>query len=435
MSARPTNPATADEQASLASDTLRVAFVGEVDHGKSTLLGRLLYDTGAITPDRLVTPVEDGGLAFLLDGLTEERQDLFTLDTAQAVLQTERRRYVLIDVPGHAELLKNMVTGASRADAGVIVVSCTERTSEQTRRHLCVLALLGVTTCVCAVTKMDLAGFAEGRFHAVVNEVADVAANYGLDLSASVPVSSIVGANITGSAAAEMPWYDGASLLDTLQELVVRRAESAPLRFAVQAVVGRTAQRRVLGRVESGSVRPGQPLVDGSGTLTCTVRRIERFGERPLEVARVADSVGLLINGREPPPGALLAPPTEPLAWGQHWHTRVLNTGNVSFGAGDECSLRHCSAVLTGRIANVGRRWSSASRETVGTAGSSDPCGDAGRVRFSEIASVHIRLDAPAGADDVRTCAPLGRFMLCDVAGEALGLGIIDRVEHCRSGG
>ena len=412
------------------ANTLRVAFVGEVDHGKSTLLGRLLYDTGAITPDRLVTPIEKGGLAFLLDGLTEEQQDLFTLDTAQAVLQVGQRRYVLIDVPGHVALLKNMVTGASQAEVGVVVVDCTERAAEQTRRHLRVLELLGVTTCVCAVTKMDLAGFSESRFRAVADEIAQTAASCGLDVSAAVPVSSVVGVNITGPAAAEMPWYEGSSLLGTLHELAARRAESAPLRFAVQAVVGSASQRRVLGRVESGSLRRGQPLVHSSGAVNCTVRRIERFGEQPLEVAHAADSVGVIVSGIEPSPGALLAPPTEPLTWGTLWHARVLNTGEASFGAGDECSLHHCNAVLTGRIAQVERRWSSANLGAIGTTTQPDPGGaDSGQVRFSEIASVQIRLDAPAGADSARTCAPVGRFMLCDVAGTALGLGIIDRIE------
>ncbi|MFI6287525.1 GTP-binding protein [Streptomyces sp. NPDC051018] len=420
---RTTAPATGDGLA--PADTLHVAFVGEVDHGKSTLLGRVLHDTGAITADRLGTRIEDGGLAFLLDGLSEERADLFTLDTAQAVLETEARRYVLIDVPGHLALLKNMATGASRAEIGVVVVDCLARTTDQTRRHLRVLELLGVTTVVCAVTKMDLIGYCEDGWLRVADEMAALAAECGLRLAATVPVSAIAGHNIAAPAPAAFPWYTGQPLLDTLHGVGLERTRGSLLRFVVQATVGGPGDRRVAGRVESGTLRPGQVLVDGEGARG-TVRTVERFGEDALDEATAGDSVGLRLDGAEPAPGAVLAPPEAPPATGRTWRTRVLSTADTAVIAeGDRCVVRYAAASVTGYVERIARRWNSATLE---------PVTDQGPVRFTEFAELTLRLDSAAPADAVRDCAPLGRFMLCDRDGRALALGVVDRVERTGPG-
>ncbi len=396
--------------------TLRVAFVGEVDHGKSTLLGRLLYDTGAITPDRLGTSIGDGGLAFLLDGLVEEQADLFTLDTAQAVLETGGRRYVLIDVPGHLELLKNMVTGASHAEVGVVVVDCLERAAEQTARHMRVLAMMGVRVCVATVTKMDLIGYERRAFQEVADEVAGLADGCGIELAAVVPVSALGGLNVTGAVAPEIPWYDGEALLETLAGLEVRPAGEGPLRLQVQGV----SAGRVLGRVLSGVAKPGQRLTDGLDPGTWILGGIERFGEPPLDEAVMGDCVGLLLDGEPPSPGALLTLEDQPPSWGSRWEARVLCTAEAGFAEGDRCVVRHAGASLAGTVALVDRRWSSADPETAGGGGA--------RVAFSETAALRIDLDRPAAADTVRDCLPLGRFMLCDDGGHAVGLGVVDGI-------
>ncbi|MEU8588289.1 GTP-binding protein [Streptomyces sp. NPDC048664] len=396
------------------TDTLRVAFVGEVDHGKSTLLGRLLLDTGSVTSDRLTVPVEDGGLAFLLDGLTEERAGLFTLDTASAVLETEDRRYVLTDVPGHAGLLVNMATGASRAEAAVIVVDWRERAAEQTRRHMRVLALLGVTAVVCAVTKMDLADWREKEFRAAVDQVAALADEIGLTLVAAVPVSAITGDNITVPTA-RSPWYPGQPLLGTLAGLAPWADGGAPPRVETQDTVG----GRVLARVLSGELRTGDRLV-ASGEDARTVLRIERFGRPPQESAAAGDNIGLLLSGPPCAPGTILAPGDRRPLRGDRWRVHVLCTAEDGFAEGARCVLRRAGADLTGTIARVERHWDS-SRPAPHTP-------TPGPVRFSEVAELTLRLDAPADGDDVRVCAPLGRFMLTDGAARVLGLGIVDAI-------
>ncbi|MDP9953264.1 MULTISPECIES: GTP-binding protein [Streptomyces] len=416
----PPAPSVGPPAGPVDADTLHVAFVGEVDHGKSTLLGRVLHDTGAITADRLGARIEDGGLAFLLDGLSEERADLFTLDTAQAVLETEARRYVLIDVPGHLALLKNMATGASRAELGVVVVDCLVRGTDQTRRHLRVLELLGVTNVVCAVTKMDLVGYAEEDFRRVADEMAALVEACGLRLSATVPVSAVAGHNITAPAPDRLPWYTGQPLLDTLHGIGQERARSALLRFAVQAVVGPPGARRIAGRTESGTLRPGQTLTGTDGER-CVVRTIERFGEAALEKAEPGDSVGLLFDGAEPAPGTVLAPPDQPLTTGRVWHIRILSTSDTkTLAEGDRCVVRYAAGSAPAYVERIDSRWNSSTLARLT---------EDGPVRFTEFADLRLRLDTAAPADRVRDCVQLGRFMLCDEDGRALALGVVDRVE------
>ncbi|MFK3979425.1 GTP-binding protein [Micromonospora sp. NPDC050397] len=403
------------------ADTLRVAFVGEVDHGKSTLLGRILLDAGAMTPDRLNAPVLDGGLAFLLDGLAEERNGLFTLDTAQAVIEQDGRRLTLIDVPGHLELLKNMVTGASTADVGVVVVDCEQGIVPQTKRHMRILELLGVTTCVCAATKMDLVDYRSNVYDDLAATMAAVAAECGIQLVATVPVSAIDGTNITAPIPPGHPlsWYAGSHLVETLHAQGQRRAELARLRFAVQTVLNRGGSPLVVGRIESGLLRPGRELVDPRTGATCQVTSIERFGEPPLAVAGPGDSVGLRIDGTPPPSGAILAPGDEPLSLGDLWYARVLNVADRDLAGGERCEVRFASASVNGHIEGIDQRWESSTFE---------PCPDGQVIGFSEIAAIRIRLAEPVAADSLVDCPPVGRFMLCDAAGEAVGLGVIDRV-------
>lgn len=406
--------------ASRPEDTLRVAFVGEVDHGKSTLLGRLLLDTGSITADRLDMPVEQGGLAFLLDGLTEERADLFTLDTASAVAETGSRRYVLIDVPGHAGLLANMATGASRAEVAVIVVDCRERAAEQTRRHMRVLALLGVTAVVCAITKMDLVDWAEAEYRAAVKQVAALADEIGLTLVSAVPVSALSGDNVT-TATTRLPWYDRRPLLGTLAELLPWGVGGVPLRIEVQDVIG----DRVLARVLSGELRAGDRLV-APGEEARTVVRIERFGEPPQESAVAGDNIGLTLSGPKCVPGTVLAPADRRPARGDRWRVRVLCTAEAGFAEGDRCVLRRAGADLTGTVARVERHWNSA--QPAPDVAEPD-VSDREQVRFNEVAELTVALDRPADGDAVRVCAPMGRFMLTDGATGILGLGIVDAID------
>ncbi len=158
----------------MMNERLKVAFLGHVDHGKSTLIGRLLYDTGSVPPDRMALIQQaseaqglDTEFAFLMDHFREERERGMTIDTAQVFFHAAERDYVVIDAPGHRELLKNMLTGASQAQAAVLIVDVQEGLGEQTRRHAFLLNFLGIRHCIVVLNKMDLLGFAPERYQEV----------------------------------------------------------------------------------------------------------------------------------------------------------------------------------------------------------------------------------------------------------------------------
>src|ERR1043165_5959108 len=180
-----------------ASPPLRVVFVGHVDHGKSTLIGRILHDTdslpeGKIDEIKKVCTAEgmEFEFAFLLDALLEEQKQNVTIDTTEIPFRTPRRRYAIIDAPGHKEFLKNMITGASRADAAILVISADEGVREQSRRHAYLLSMLGVRNFIVIVNKMDLVDYSEKRFREIQKEYRKFLGELGLDARTFIPASA-----------------------------------------------------------------------------------------------------------------------------------------------------------------------------------------------------------------------------------------------------
>src|SRR5438093_11210708 len=169
---------------------LKIVFVGHMDHGRSTLIGRILHDTGSLPEGKIeliqkacVAEGMEFEFAFLLDALLEEQEQNVTIDTTQIPFRTARRRYAIIDAPGHKEFLKNMITGASNADAAILVIAASEGVREQSRRHAYLLSLLGIKQVIVVVNKMDLANFAEEQFREIENEYRTFRAELGWDAS------------------------------------------------------------------------------------------------------------------------------------------------------------------------------------------------------------------------------------------------------------
>ena len=248
---------------------LRVVFVGHVDHGKSTLVGRIFYDTNSL-PDGKVDQIREScrkeGMefeyAFLLDSLLEEQEQNITIDTTQIQFKTARRPYVIIDAPGHKEFLKNMVTGAASADAAVLLIAANEGVREQSRRHGYLLSLLGIRQVVVAVNKMDLVGFSQEVFESVVAEYRAFLSQIGLEARTFVPVSARNGLNVALPARAEMPWYTGPTVLDMLDQFEAPKPlNELPLRLPVQDVYRFDERRIIAGRIETGTLRVGDQLV------------------------------------------------------------------------------------------------------------------------------------------------------------------------------
>src|ERR1700730_12401524 len=247
---------------------LRVVFTGHVDHGKSTLIGRILNDTDSL-PEGKIEMVkkacEAEGMefefAFVLDALLEEQSQNITIDTTEIRFKTEQRKYIIIDAPGHKEFLKNMITGASRADAAVLVIAANEGVREQSRRHAYLLSLLGIKQLIVVVNKMDLADFSEKRFIEIEKEYRKFLKELALEAHVFVPASAKNGDNVA-SASKKMKWHRGPTVLEALDLLEAHKQDlDLPLRFCVQDVYRFDERRIIAGRIEAGKLRVGDELV------------------------------------------------------------------------------------------------------------------------------------------------------------------------------
>jgi bifunctional enzyme CysN/CysC len=280
---------------------LKIVFVGHVDHGKSTLIGRILHDTGSLPEGKIASIqkacTEEGmefEYAFLLDALLEEQEQNITIDTTQIPFRTKRRQYVIIDAPGHKEFLKNMITGASRADAAVLVIAANEGVREQSRRHAYLLSLLGIKQVIVVVNKMDLADFAEERFRSIEDEYRKFLEGLGLSGQVFIPAAARQGDNVAKRSTSKMNWYGGPTLLDSLDELEAAAPPvHLPLRFCVQDVYRFDERRIIAGRVETGRLRVGESVVFSPANKSAVVATIEGWNSSPVEEAIAGDSIGI----------------------------------------------------------------------------------------------------------------------------------------------
>lgn len=287
------------------SRALKIVIGGHVDHGKSTLIGRLLHDTGSLPPgkaEELEALSRKRGMAlewsFVLDALQTERDQAITIDTTRVWFKWNDRRYAIIDAPGHREFVRNMLSGASEADAAVLVVDVVEGVSEQTKRHAQLLSMLGIRQLTAVLNKMDAAGYDEARFAAVARETKAMLAALDLYPHSLIPISARNGENLLQRSSA-MPWYDGPTLLEALGEFnPVNAIVDAPLRLRVQDVYRNDGTRIAVGRIESGSIAVGDKVLLSPMNSTATVRSIERWKATDRKIATAGESVG--ITFREP---------------------------------------------------------------------------------------------------------------------------------------
>ncbi len=270
-------------QKSKATEQLRVVIVGHVDHGKSTLIGRLLYDTNSLPEgkhEELQAICKRRGTdalewSFVLDAFQAERDQAITIDTTQIWFSTAQRDYVIIDAPGHREFLKNMVSGAAAADAAILVVDAMEGVREQTKRHAYMLSLLGLRQIGVVINKMDMAGHNPEVFEKVSKEVNAYLHSIGQEAFHIVPISARHGDMIAGRGG-NMGWYNGKTLSEVFDSFEVSPAPvSCPLRFPVQDVYRHGERRIIVGRVETGILRKGDRLLFSPTNEEATVTSLE----------------------------------------------------------------------------------------------------------------------------------------------------------------
>ena len=302
-----TDPIVAPTRPSGGRPLIRVVTVGHVDHGKSTLIGRLLHETGSL-PDGKLEALEAvsarRGLgfewSFVLDALQTERDRGITLDTSQVRFRAPARDVALIDAPGHAELLRNMITGAAQADAALLIVDAAEGIRGQTRRHAYLLHLLGLRQVAVLINKMDKVEFDEGRFRDIEAEIARHLSGVGLTASAIIPMSARHGDGVARRSAS-LAWYAGPTVLEMLDRFALREpAADLPLRLPVQAIYAFDDRRIIAGRIDSGRIAVGDEIMIAPRGTRARVQSIEAWpvprAENAPRSAEAGRSVGLTLD-------------------------------------------------------------------------------------------------------------------------------------------
>ncbi|ACP24487.1 sulfate adenylyltransferase, subunit 1 [Sinorhizobium fredii NGR234] len=296
------------EPARVARDSrpLRLITCGSVDDGKSTLIGRLLWDTKAVKEDQAASLQRDSkgkqndlGLpdfALLLDGLQAEREQGITIDVAYRYFSTDKRSFIVADTPGHEQYTRNMATGASTADLAVLLVDARVGLLEQTRRHATIATLMGIRQFVLAVNKIDLTDYDRSRFEQISHEFKELALSLGVRQVTAIPVSALKGENVVYDGRASMPWYEGPTLVEVLELATTRSAQTVGFRLPVQRV-SRPGEsfRGYQGTVAGGSVKPGDSVVILPSGMVANVTKIVTF-DLVRNAAVAGDAVTLVFD-------------------------------------------------------------------------------------------------------------------------------------------
>ena len=394
---------------------LRVVFVGHVDHGKSTLIGRIFYDTKSL-PDGKVEQIQaackEEGMefeyAFLLDALLEEQAQNITIDTTQIQFRTAKRPYVIIDAPGHKEFLKNMITGAASADAAVLLIAANEGIQEQSKRHGYLLSLLGIKQVVVAVNKMDLVDFRQNVFDQMVKDYTAFLKEIGMEARQFVPISARSGFNVASAARAEVPWYTGPTITDMLDSFEPPQPlQHLPLRFPVQDIYRFDDRRILAGRVEAGTLKVGDTLIFSPGSKTAVVKSIETWNAPEKTQAQAGESVGITLTEQIFVERGHIASHQEnaPIE-SNRFKARVFWMGKSNLPVGQRTKLKLTTEELDAEIVSIERIIDASTLEALP--------GDRGYIARNDVAEVTIQVRGALAFDNADRNALLGRFVLLD---------------------
>lgn len=289
----------------MIQESINIVIIGDVDHGKSTLIGRLLLDTNSLSADKLKNLKKiakelgkDTELAYFVDQLKEEREQEKTIDTTQIFFRIKNRRFVIIDTPGHVELLKNMITGAQQAQVGVLLIDAAEGIKEQTLRHVFLLSLLGIEKIIVVCNKMDLVGYKRTRFEELSAEIFTVLKERGYLAVNIIPISAKYGQG-TRRRSKFMSWYKGLVLTDAMMHVKTKKFSSCPrLCFPVQDTYRLRDQNVAVGTVASGAMIVHSSVKVLPQNTLLKIKGIKVFG-KPLQArARMGKSIGVVFEGR-----------------------------------------------------------------------------------------------------------------------------------------
>jgi sulfate adenylyltransferase large subunit len=426
MNGRPRDEGTS------TTELLRFATAGSVDDGKSTLIGRLLHDAKSILADQLAHVKEtserrgDGelNLALLTDGLRAEREQGITIDVAYRSFQTDKRRFIIADCPGHEQYTRNMVTGASTADLSLVLVDARNGLVRQSRRHAAISALLRTPHLVVCVNKMDLVDYDQSVFDAIVADFTQWAAPFdGFTEITFIPISALKGDNVV-ELSASMPWYTGPALLDHLETVEIAGDRNLDdWRFPVQWVVRPQNDERYhdyrgyAGQVAGGVIRPGEEVVVLPSGRTTKVAGIDTI-DGPKDEAFPPESVTLLLeDDLDVSRGDLIARPSDAPTVARELEAVVCWMTDAPLKAGGRYAIKHTTRAARAIVDGIDWKLDVETLER-------NP--EADGLALNEIGHVKLRLSAPLAFDSYERNRDTGSFILIDEASnDTVGAGLI----------
>ncbi len=410
---------------------MNLIFVGHVDHGKSTTVGRLLYESGAIT-DRDIARYKEltqqfnrptFEFAFVMDELKEERERGITIDIAHKEFNTDKFYFTIIDAPGHKDFVKNMITGASQADAAILICSVEEGIKPQTREHLILINVLGVKQLVVGINKMDVSNFNQQKYETLKIELTALLKQLGfkLDNVPFVPFSALEGSNSGKTRSDKMPWYTGPTMMQALDLLKVpEKPTDKPLRLPIQDVFSISGFGTVpVGRVETGVMKVGDQVVIMPGGGRAEVKSIEMH-HKQLQKAEPGDNVGFNIKGVEKKDmkrGDVVGPASNPPKVALEFTAQmiVLHHQNV-IAKGYTPVFHFHTAQLACTIIDILERKDPKTGQTA----EKNPA----TIKTGDVAIVRIKPTKPLVVEKYADFPQLGRFAVRDM-GETVGAGVV----------
>src|SRR4051812_31813394 len=398
-------------------ELLRFIPCGSVDDGKSTLIGRLLHDTRQVFDDQLSAVANDSrrwgttgevpDLALLVDGLQAEREQGITIDVAYRYFSTPRRKFIVADCPGHEQYTRNMATGASTAEAAVVLVDAEKGVRVQTRRHTHIVSLLGVQNVILAVNKMDRINFDKARFEAIAGEFVGYARKLGVANVEVIPVAALTGVNVAQRGAKETPWYTGRTLLEALEGIEVARNDGLKeLRFPIQYVNRPDANfRGYAGTLASGEIAVGDTVLALPSRKTSTVREITT-ADGPLEKAGAAQAVTIVLEDEiDLSRGDVLVHPDHRPTLARTFDAHLIWMGEAPLLPGKRYEFKIGARYVRGLVDSIQHRIDVNAPSTR----------EAEALDLNGLARVRVALEEPVAIDDYKVSRATGSFIIIDL--------------------
>ncbi len=409
-------------------EVIHFVIVGHVDHGKSTLIGRLFYDTDSLPKEKILElkqASEELGremeFAFLMDHLREERDQGITIDTAQAFFKTDQRKYVIIDTPGHVEFVKNMITGTSQAEAALLIVDAEEGIQEQTKRHSYILSLLGLEQVIVVINKMDLVGYKQSRYKKIKQNINEFLKSINIRPICHIPISASKGDNVAKKSM-NMDWFTGSTILESLDSLKNKiSSEKKPLLFPVQDVYKIGSKRVYVGKIEAGSVSVNQKIkILPEGQIT-HVKSIEKYREKPTKCL-AGESIG--ITTQDPifsDRGNILCTEKFEPTLTDKFKANLFWMSKKHLNTEEKIILKCATQEVYCKIEKIIKRMDSSTLEVIQE--------NAQKLKNLEVGELIIKTDKPIALTSFKDVEELGRFVLVKNEDVCAGGIIIDTMD------